>query len=305
MKILVTGATGFVGGNVCDLLVKLGHAVTVLSRRADADRREGVRAVEGDVVTGAGLDGAVAGVDAVIHLVGIIRERARVTFDAVHVEGTRNVLAAAHAAGVKRFLHMSALGADPESRSGYHRSKGRAEELVRGSDSEWTILRPSLNFGAGDAFFGETLRGLVEKPPVIPVVGRGDQPLRPIWVRDVATAFARALERPATAGRSFDLVGLREYTLRELLLLVRGALGSRKPLLEVPLPIMRLGVALFRLLPNPPITRDEFLMLQAGNTGDPRPAVEAFGLELAELEDHLSEVLGTAAPAPRQAQPAA
>jgi len=295
VRVLVTGANGFVGGYVCRALIGAGWQVTGLSRRSDAKLPTGVTALEGDVASGDGLGRAMTGIDAVVHLVGIIQERGSQTFERVHVEGTRNVLEAATAAGVSRLVHMSALGAGLDSGSGYQRTKARTEELVRASGLAWTIIRPSLIFGVGDDFFGGTLRQLVKLSPVVPVVGRGDYPFRPVFIGDVATAFLRALERPEASAQAFDLVGPKEYTLRELLLLVRGALGSKKPLVNVPLPLMRVGVALFGLLPAPPITRDQFLMLLAGNTGDPRPAVAAFGLALEPLEDHLGEILGAAA----------
>lgn len=290
MRVLVTGASGFVGGHVCRRLLAEGWQVTGLSRTG-GDLPAGVAAARGDVATGEGLASAMAGVDAVVHLVGIIREQGAATFQRVHVDGTRNVLAAAREAGVRRYVHMSALGAELGSSSGYHRSKAQAEELVRASDLTWTIMRPSLILGVGDGFFSGTLRQLVVLPPVVPVVGDGSFPFRPIWIGDVATAFARALTLPAAERRTFELLGPREYTLRELQAQVRDLLRPNKPLVSVPLPLMRLGVVVFRLLPNPPITRDEFLMLKKGNTGDPWPAVGALGLELEAIEKRLPEVL--------------
>ena len=290
MRVLVTGASGFVGGHVCRRLLAEGWQVTGLSRTG-GDLPAGVAAARGDVATGEGLASAMAGVDAVVHLVGIIREQGAATFQRVHVDGTRNVLAAAREAGVRRYVHMSALGAELGSSSGYHRSKAQAEELVRASDLTWTIMRPSLILGVGDGFFSGTLRQLVVLPPVVPVVGDGSFPFRPIWIGDAATAFARALTLPAAERRTFELLGPREYTLRELQAQVRDLLRPNKPLVSVPLPLMRLGVVVFRLLPNPPITRDEFLMLKKGNTGDPWPAVEALGLELEAIEKRLPEVL--------------
>lgn len=292
MRVLVTGATGFVGGYICRQLLAEGWQVRGLSRSVDEPLPDGVEAAQGDVVSGEGLAAAMAGVDAVIHLVGIIQEKGETTFERVHVEGTRRVLAAATEAGVGRFVQMSALGASLEAESGYQRTKAEAEELVRGSDLTWTIMRPSLIFGVGDGFFSGTLRDLAVTAPVVPVVGDGDFPFRPIFIGDVATAFANALKLPAAERRTFELTGPQEYTLRELLVKVRDLLRPGKPLVSVPLPLMRLGIVLFRLLPNPPITQDQFLMLQAGNTGDPRPAVEALELELAPLEEHLPEVLG-------------
>ena len=292
MRILVTGATGFVGGHLVTHLLAQGHEVVGLSREQRQSEREHLAWARGDVTSGDGLAAAAAGADAVVHLVGIIRETEDLTFEAAHVDGTRNVLAAARAAGsVRRLLHMSALGADPSSPSGYGSTKGRAESVVRESGLEWTIFRPDMILGVGDDFFGGTLRELVTKPPVIPVVGRGDFVFRPITIQDVVSAFSKSLELPATVGRTFDLVGPREYTLRELQVLVRDTLGVRKPLVNVPLPLMRLGVLLFRLLPDPPITEDQLLMLVSTAPSDPAPAAEALGLQLDEIEDHLAEVL--------------
>lgn len=292
MRVLVTGATGFVGGYVCRHLVAAGHEVVGLARTAPKLERPGVRAVQGDVVTGAGLQPAMQDADAVIHLVGIIREGRGATFEQVHVAGTRNVLGAAREAGVRRFIHMSAVGADPGSASGYQRTKGEAENLVRAAGLRHTIMRPSLVFGVGDDFFATTLKQLVTVPPVVPVVGTGAYPFRPVWVVDVASAFVAALGAEVTVGRELELVGPKEYTLRELLIMIRDLLRPGRPLVSVPLPLMRLGVTLFKLLPRPPITSDQFLMLLAGNTGDPAAARDLLGLEPARLEDHLPQVLG-------------
>lgn len=296
MRVLVTGASGFVGRQVTARLLEHGHEVVTLTRHVTPDGappNARLRHVRGDVVTGAGLEEAMAGTQAALHLVGIIRERGgRVTFERVHVEGTRQVLAAAAAAGVERYLHMSALGAERGSASGYADSKARAEALVAASGLAWTILRPSLIFGPGSEFFGKTLKNLVRLPPVIPQLGDGSFPFRPVWAGDVSLAFARALERPATALERYDVVGPVEYSFRELLELVRGALGVRKPIVSVPLPLMRLALPVLALLPEPPITRDQFVMLLAGNTGDPEPARAAFDLPLEPLPPRLPETLG-------------
>lgn len=295
MRVLVTGLSGFVGGHLSQRLLADGHQVVGLSRSPQLNSESGAISLQGDVTTGVGLTAAVNGVDAVIHLVGIIRERpdksGDQTFERVHVDGTSNLLNAMRDAGVERLIHMSASGADPASDSAYLSTKGRAEALVRASGVDWTILRPDTILGVGDDFFCGVLRDLVTKPPIIPVVGKGAFPFRPITVHDVATAFSRALERPTTVGHTFDLAGPREYTLRELQVLVRDAMGVNKPLISVPLPLMRLGITLFKLLPNPPITHDQFVMLINNDPGEPAPAVEALGLELQEIEDHLADIL--------------
>lgn len=290
MKILVTGASGFVGKAIVAELVRRGHTVAAGSRRGEG--LPGAPGVTLDVTDPASVLRAVAGAepDALVHLVGIIAEEGTQTFARVHLEGTRHVLAAAPRP--VRYLHMSALGADEASASGYSRSKAQAEALVRGSGLDWTIFRPSLIFGPGDDFFGRVLRDLVSTAPVVPQIGDGKFPFRPVSVEDVALAFAEALERPETVGQTYELTGPQEYTFRELLELELGALGKRKPIVPVPLPLMDLMVPAMGVLPKPPITRDQYAMLKAGNTAPPERARDAFGLPMRRLPDALPGILG-------------
>lgn len=290
MNILVTGATGFVGRSVVQELLRRGHTVLAGSRRG-ADL-PGARGLSLDVSDPGSVLRAVgeAQPQAVVHLVGIITEEGEQTFARVHVEGTRHVLAATPRGA--RYLHMSALGADEASASGYSRSKAQAERLVEDSGLPFTIFRPSLIFGVGDDFFGRVLRDLVSSAPIVPMIGDGHFPFRPVSVEDVAQAFAGALERPDTEGQTYALTGPEEFTFQQLLRLELAALKKRKPVVPVPLPLMNLAVPLMGLLPNPPITRDQYAMLKAGNTAPNEPARTVFDLPMLRLQDQLPEILG-------------
>ncbi len=289
LRVLVSGASGFVGKAVVAELLRRGH--TVLAGSREGRSLMGAEGVELDVTRAESVQAAVdvARPGAVVHLVGIIAEKGEQTFGAVHVEGTRHMLSALPAGA--RYLHMSALGADPASQSRYSSTKGQAEQLVRASGAAYTIFEPSLIFGPGDDFFGRVLKNLVSQAPVVPQIGDGHFPFRPVSIEDVAAAFAVALERPETAGQTYQLTGPVEYTFRELLQLELRALGKRKPLVAVPLPLMNLAVPLMNVLPNPPITKDQYAMLLAGNTADPEPARRAFDLPMLNLEETLPHLL--------------
>lgn len=288
-RVLVTGASGFVGQAVVAELLGRGHRVYAGSRQGKAvGAAQGLRL---DVTDPGSVQRAVGQTDptAVVHLVGIIQEEREQTFQRVHVEGTRNVLAAVPRAA--RYLHMSALGADRTSKSRYSATKGQAEELVKRSGLAWTIFRPSLIFGIGDDFFGRVLKELVSAAPVVPQIGNGSFPFRPVSIEDVALAFAGALERPETAAESYDLTGPQEFTFRELLHLELRALGQQKPIVPVPLPLMNLAVPLMQLLPRPPITADQYAMLKAGNTAPNEPARTIFHLPMRQLAEQLPEIV--------------
>ncbi len=293
MKVLIVGGSGYVGTHLARHLLEQGHQVTVASRRGEGPLA-GVRYVMADAAKDEGLLEAAQGQEALIYLVGIIRERGDQTFRQAHVEGVRHSLAAARAAGIRRFVHMSALGTARGTGSRYYETKAEGEELVQASGLDWTILRPSLIFGQGDEFFGGILKGLVTAPiPFIPQIGDGSFVFRPIWVGDVSLAFEQALSRPNTFYRSYNLVGPKEYTLRELLLLVRDTLGSQKPLLPIPLALMDLVVPLISPLPFSPITLDQYLQLKMGNTADPSHMRNAFSLVERSLEVELPGILTT------------
>lgn len=291
-KILVTGATGFVGQAVIRQLCADGHQVWAGSRSGQhVLNAQGVKLniTRQDSVTQI-MD--IIQPNAVIHLVGIIDEEQQ-SFEAVHVQGTQHILSSLQKG--TRYLHMSALGADLHSKSKYSSTKARAEQLVQqaslANDLGATIFRPSLIFGEGDDFFGRVLKNLVSLPPVVPQIGQGEFPFAPVSVEDVALAFSRVLSLPQTKDKTYELTGPDIFTFRELLLLEMHALGMNKPLLPIPLPLMDRLVPLMGILPHPPITMDQYIMLKAGNVADPLPAAEAFDLPLIRLWPRLAELL--------------
>ena len=279
MTVLLTGATGYVGSYALDALLARGHAVRALTRgpAPDLDARDGVGTVRGDVTDAASLRGAFGGADAVVHLVGIIDEApARgVTFERVHVDGTRNVVEAARAAGVGRFVHMSANGARPDGRSAYQTTKWRAEELVRAAGFEHAVVfRPSTLFGDPGPDHPEFAKRLWEtlvKPfPVLPVFGDGAYELQPVHVRAVAGALAEAVTRDASNGRSYCVAGPDVLPYREVLRrIARGGGVDPKPTAPVPIPVARVGVNTLGKAGLLPISPAQFEMLVEGNTCDP------------------------------------
>src|SRR6266567_754315 len=289
MQVFLTGATGFVGKHMLQRLLAEGHAVRALlrvpagkkARLVQGFYREGdFRYLQGDVVSGNGLDAAMQGCDVVMHLVGIIVEKGKNTFDAVHHIGTRNVVEAAKRNGIKRFIQMSALGVRKDGVAAYQRSKWLGEEEVRRSGIPYCILRPSLIFGPGDGFVTQMMQTMRQAPLFRPVPGDGKAKYRPIFIDDVTACFVRALTAESATNQTVDLGGADELSLNEVLEEIARCAGVKKPVVHIPLPIMFAGAAVAQtLLSNPPVTVDQLRMLREGSTCDIQPMVRVFGIK--------------------------
>jgi NADH dehydrogenase len=209
------------------------------------------------------------------------------------IQGTKNLLLTAKEAGVRRWLHMSALGVNERSRSlvPYYGAKWAMEREVKASGLDWTIFRPSFIFGKDGGVLPMFIRQ-VRFLPVTPVAGDGARRLQPIWIEDVAAVYARALETPGSIGGTYDLGGPDTPTWDEFLRAIQKALGKKRRLVHIPLGLLQVNATVLELLPRPPVTRDQLRMLEFDdNVGDPRPAVETFGVQPLSLEEQLRRAI--------------
>ncbi|MBF0626042.1 MAG: complex I NDUFA9 subunit family protein [Magnetococcales bacterium] len=297
--ILITGSSGFVGSCLVRRLTAAGLAVRGFARRPTKTREAGLPKIAlaaGSVRDPASLDLAMEGVGRVIHLVGILTESGRDTFEAIHHQGTRNVVDAALRAGVERFIHVSALGTRPGAASRYHQTKWAAEEYVRHSGLDYTILRPSVIFGPHDAFTNLFAR-ILRFSPVLPILGDGRALLQPIAVEDVAHCIQNALGNPDTIGRTYELGGPERIPFQELLEIIARTLGKTPRPLHLPMPLLRLEAAVLeRLLPRPPLTTDQLIMAQEDNICDIDPMERTFGLVPRDFREGIREFLPGAKP---------
>jgi NADH dehydrogenase len=296
MRIFLTGGTGFVGTHLLRRLLRDGHEVRALRRTgalvsSGADRQQQLEVVEGEISSPA-LASQIAGCDAVIHLVGIIMERGRSTFDAVHHLGTRNVVQSARDAGVRRFVLMSALGARARDASRYHVTKFAAEEEVRNTGIPFTILRPSLIVGEGSAFVEQMMKIMRAMPLVRPIPGTGKYRFRPVYIDDVVECFVQSLTNDRATGQTVNLVGGEELTLDNIGHEIAACIGVQKRTVHVPMALMKTAAAFFSVLPvKPPVTSVQLRMMEEGSTADPAPMIRIFGIQSTGFRQALRKYL--------------
>jgi len=301
--ILLTGASGFVGSHVLPALLDAGHRVVALSRtpktgetilrRLSPDRRDGVEIRYGDVTDPATLPAVVAGVEAVVNLVAIPRDRDRgASLRLVNTEGTRNIVEAARAAGVRRFVHQGAMGVEDDPALHYASSKARAERIVADTDLDWTILKPSLLWGERDGFFN-IIAGLVRwSPGLVPVPGSGGARFQPLWIADLARVHVAVLADPAaTVGRTFELGGPRYWTYREITREVMRAMGRPGIIVPMPVPLISLVAGAAELVRLPfPVATDQLRQLRLDNIGPLDTVEREFGFEPADMAGRIGHV---------------
>ena len=273
-RVTVFGGSGFLGRRIVERLAADGAEVRVAVRHPERaapltrlGRAGQITALRADVWEKATVAPAIAGADAVVNTVGHYVERGDASFEAIHGQGARHVAAAAAAAGVRRLVHISGIGADPGSDSPYVRARATGERLVREAFPAVTILRPSVMFGPND--FLERLAGLARLMPALPLFGAGEVKLQPVYVDDVAAAVVKALATPEAAGQLYELGGPRVYTYKALVQLVLDHTRRKRLLLPVPYAVWHALATLMAPLPRRPISRDQVKLMQKDNVVSP------------------------------------
>lgn len=294
--ILLTGATGFIGPKIAHALRSRDLPVRALVRdpaKSTQLTSWGIELARGDMTRPDSLRAAADGCDTVVHLVSIRTGRPQ-QFEAIMEQGTHNLVAAAQAADVGRWIQMSASGVGEATKdlTPYYRAKYAMEEAVVGSGIPYVIFRPTFVFGRDGGVLPTFIRQ-VRWLPATPVIGRGEGRLQPIWIDDTAAFFAEAARRTDVSGQVFELGGPDEVSWNELFERIRRALGARRPTLHVPLGLVRAQARLLELLPSPLITRDDLKMLTAlDHVADVRRAVETFKVPLVPLDEQLRRAAG-------------
>jgi uncharacterized protein YbjT (DUF2867 family) len=298
MKVALFGGTGFVGSYLVDSLVAHGHVPRLLVRPGSEEKvvqRARCEIVTGDIDEPAAVAACLDGADAAIYNIGLIRELPKqgITWEAMHFAGARTAIDSAIHAGVRRFVLMSANGVKPEG-TGYQSTKYRAEQYLAASGLDWTVFRPSIVFGdpRGRLEFCSMLRDQMIKPPVpAPLFHEGLWPggagrflMSPVAVEDVAEAFVRSLETPASCGRVFPLGGPEALEWREILRIIAAGAGKKKLMVPAPVGAVRAVASLLDGFEWFPVTRAQLKMLLEGNACDGSDAWRMFGIEPTRFE---------------------
>lgn len=295
MRILVTGATGFIGAAICVDLLQHGHQVVACVHRSGARRllpNVEIMTVDFmcDTDEGTWLP-RLAGIDVVINAVGILRETRGASFAELHHLAPQSLFRACEIAGVKRVIQISALGADGQAVSHYHRSKKAADDALRACNVDWTIVQPSVVFGPGGASTKLFLR--LASMPLIPLVGDGEQRMQPLHIDDLTALVIQLLERPCAIKQTIAAVGPTPVTMREMLFTYRKALGLRQTrLVKIPIALMRLIARVGDVIRAGALSTETLNMLLHGNTASAQASTTILGYAPRPLGDFF---------APRQA----
>ena len=294
MKVLVTGATGFVGRGLCDQLKSLGHDVRVFVRRQSVDKidpRGGYEIAQGDILDSHACLRAVQGVDAVVHLVGIRAEdpQTGTTYEAMHTEATYDIVDASQRSRVSRFIYLSGLGTRENAKARYHITKWECEEIVRRSNMRWTIFRPSVIFGEGDEFH-KILADLVHRS-VVPVVDGGKSLLQPVSRDNVVAAVAASLTMPDTQGQIYEVGGALRVSFAEVVERIARHYEVWPNYWQVSSRLMKPMVKMLQGFKRFPLSYEELLLMLEDNICDASLFADTFGLTLDAYPENVESLL--------------
>ena len=299
--VAVAGGSGFVGGGIALELHRRGHRVVVLSHRGESARGglpDAVEIREADVADPATLAPALQGVDSLVIALAFKNlpmesPRRGQTFELVDAQGTERLVAAAGEAGVGRVVYISGAGAAPDAERHWYRAKWRAEEAVRSSGLEWTIVRPTWIYGPRDVALNRFL-GFARRLPFVPMTNLGRQRLAPVFIDDVGRLVADSLVDGAAVGQVFELGGPEALSMREIIGRALGAAGIRRPILPGPAPLLKLAALPLQLLPTPPLTPDAVDFINQPAVVDTQPLLARMPRRLTPLDEGLATYLGPA-----------
>ena len=270
--ILVTGASGYVGSHTIKRLIAAGQPVRALVRNRTWAEAEGrlanlkIELVEGNVTQSGTLAAAMRDVEAVIHTVAIAIEKGNNKYETINYQGTVNVVDAARAANVKRFINICQLGADSKLPYRFLASKGKAQEYVAASGLAWTAFRPSVIWGPEDEFANTFARLAPISPLIYPIIGDGQARFQPVWVEDLVTAIVKSLDDATTINQDLEIGGPEVLTIAEIERRTLQAIGARRTMIHIPIPLLRVVVGLMGVLPAPPVTTSLLDLLAVDNT---------------------------------------
>jgi uncharacterized protein YbjT (DUF2867 family) len=297
--ITLIGGGGFIGSYIVAALAKKGHRINIASRYPEKGLSARTAGMVGqisllrcNILSEESIESAIRNSDIVINLTGIMYQRGKERFAAIHAKGAERVAQIAKQVGVKQFIHFSALGVDKASRSKYARTKLNGEKAVLAAFPEAVIIRPGLVFGPEDQFFNRFSR-YATISPFLPLIGGGKAKFQPVYVADIAKAVVKILENPEFQGKTFELGGPKVFTFRELMEFLLKALRRKRMLLSIPSAIAKFLAVPLQLLPAPLLTVDQVTLLEYDNTVslDTRWTFKTLGIRPEKIEDVVPKYL--------------
>ncbi|MDA9189857.1 complex I NDUFA9 subunit family protein [Alphaproteobacteria bacterium] len=294
----VIGGSGFIGRALVEKLARAGARVTVLTRNTVRSKNlkplgdvGQITVIGGDALVNDDLTLAIQSADYVVNLIGIFHPSGKQNFENAQAQLPQNIATVAQKTGIKKIIHLSAIGADLNSSSNYLRTKAEGERGLLSVAPSSTILRPSIVFGPGDGFFDRFAK-MAMIAPALPLLGGGTTKFQPVFVGDVADSILYCLTHQQTDGQNYELGGPSIYSFKELLAYTLSSIGKKRGLIPVPIFAMQLPAALASILPNPPITRDQLRMLSSDNiVNEKMPDITSFGIIPQPIEAHVPNYL--------------